>query len=527
MTRDMTCRVAAAVLVAALACGCSPPGKKAVWRPAESTPFSPGKSHVDLLFVGDFSVARGIAEGVTKVGKGDYAWPFQDIKPTLDAADLVFGNLEFVIADTDEGKTGKTYTIRAPTANASVLKQTGFDVVSVANNHALDFSHGGFWSTLQEASKQGLLLTGVQEETGQKPQIVEVGQMKVGFLAFNAHGDEWKHPDLYPRPALYKTADAVAAVKKLRPLVDVVVISLHWGPELSFVPWDWQIKDAHALVDAGADFVIGQHPHVPQPVEEYKGALIAYSLGDFLFDKQSPWLRHRTGDRFFLKVGFDGKKRTSAELLPINHDAWWRPHLQPGQDTQSWWMKPSTSAWTTSDALPKASVARVTADGKATPCDDWLTKRPVLPGGYLRWLERRWACGQEDNAAARAVSATGDTAGTVFREGVWAVPVNDTVRVTYSGVPFASKLVGWAAYTDWVVDNELTQKAPVTAPARLVVKSGDVTLLSTEVAFEKRWHEIEIDTSKLTGTKGELVVEVQGPKRDEPGFLFELRVPKP
>ena len=525
--------VSAAALLGALALAasaCKPPSS-GVWEPAEAEPFAKGKQQVEVLFVGDVSTARGIDQAIKGPGKGDARYPYGDIKPVLDAADLVFGNLECVVSDSEEGKTGKTYAIRSPVKNASVLKDVGFDVVSVANNHALDFSHGGFWSTLREASKQGLLLTGVREADGQKPLIVEVGALKMGFLGYNAHGDEWEHPELYPRPSLYKLDDALADIKKARPLVDVLVVSMHWGPELSLLPWDWQERDARKMIDAGAALVIGHHPHVPEQVEEYKNGLIVYSLGDFLFDKQSPWLRHRTGGRFFLKVKFDGKKRTGFELIPVNHDTWWRPHVQPDQDVTSWVRKKDAAKWRASLQLQKAAVERVRVGGPVEgggpnmvdACDQWQKKRLVLPGGYLRWLTPRWSCDDEDKRPGDAIARTGETAGTVMREGIWVSPGDDVVRLTFKDVPFHNALSLYAGFTDWVIDNEQKQKTPVTDPVEVTVKSGAVVLTTFVVPFEKGWKDAPpIDTTKLAGTKGELVVEVKGRRRDEPGFVVEL-----
>jgi poly-gamma-glutamate synthesis protein (capsule biosynthesis protein) len=521
------------------ACGaCAPgPDQDGTWTPAARAPFAPGKKQVSLLFTGDLSLSRGIEDAIEKNGNNDPRFPYSDIAPLLDRsapdrADLVFGNLETVISDSDEGRTGKRYTIRSSTKNAAVLHDVGFDVMSVSNNHALDFSHVGFWSTLQHAAAQGLLLTGVQERTGQQPLIVEVGTMKVGFLGYNAHGDEWRHRRHFPRPSLYDRDKALGDIESLRPLVDVVVVSIHWGPELSHVPWPWQVTEAHALVDAGADLIIGHHPHVAQQVEEYKGALIAYSLGDFLFDKVSPWLRHRTGARFFLRVTYDDKKRTGFSLVPVNHDQVWRPHVQPDQDTASWIAQPDTSAWRASRAVADAKVARIDAQGTHA-CADWEEERAPIKGGYLRWLAPRWVCPAEqrdEKQVGDSVAATGETATTIMREGVWLSPGDDTVRITFPKVPFGARLEGWAAFPDWVIENEARVQLPrrkVMTAAHVTVKSGDAVLLDTDVKFKKGWIDFApIDTSARAGTTGPLTIEVAGARRDEPGFVVELVIPR-
>ncbi len=484
-------------------------------------PFSPDKDHVEILFAGDLSVARGLAETIDKNG-GDVTYPFKDIQPVLDTPDLVFANLECVLSDSDDEKAPKTYTIRAPLRYASKLKETGIDVVSVSNNHSLDFGYQGFWSTLAEAKRQGIGVTGVQttEDGPQEPLIVQVGKMKVGFIGYNAHGDEYKVAEKRPRPELYKIKRIIENIKRVRPMVDQLVVSVHWGPELSHWPWDWQVKDAHAMIDAGADFVIGHHPHVPEPVEEYKNGLIVYSLGDFLFDKSSAFLRNRTGDRFFVKVKFDGKKRTGFELLPINHDQQWRPHLEEKQDTASWILKPETAAWVASDHIEDAIVSRVGGPA-AGPCDKFSRARPKLAAGYMRWLEQRWLCGNDDNIPGRGVGRSAELSGTVMHTGIWASPENDVVHLEFKDVPLAGTITGFAGFTDFPVEKERKEKSPAT----ITVKAGDVEL-KKEITFAKGWNDLTLDTTKLAGIKQTITIDVAGAKREEHGFVFDLKVPK-
>jgi hypothetical protein len=111
------------------------------------------------------------------------------------------------------------------------------------------------------------------------------------------------------------------------------------------------------------------------------------------------------------------------------------------------------------------------------------------------------------------------------REGVFAAPFDDLVRVTFDDVPFGKQLELFAGFTDWVVDNEAKQKVKVTDPVTVTVKSGNTVLGVLDVPLAKGWRDAPpIDTSALDGKKGELVVEVAGKKRDEPGFLFDVIV---
>jgi poly-gamma-glutamate synthesis protein (capsule biosynthesis protein) len=517
-------RAALALMLSCVACAQPPPAP--LWTPVVPRPFAIGKTRVTVLFAGDINLGRHINQGWASVGKRRPTWLFEQIKPVLDEADLVFANLECVLADTADGRVDKT-AIRAPTANGRALVAAGVDVVSLANNHAMDFGHVGFFSTLRTTAELGLLVTGVDEEgDGQELLLVEVGAMKMGFLAYNPHGDEWDHPSWYPRSTLYDLDDVIDDIERARPLVDQLVVSLHWGPELSHAPWPWQRDHAHEIVDAGADFVIGHHAHVQQEVEQYRGKLIAYSLGDLAFDKRTPWIRSRTRPRFLIAADFDGATFLGHRLIPITHDEQFRPLPAPGQDIESLLARPDTSRWRASRAIEDAEVVR---DGRA--CDDFTTARRRLPGGFLRWLSRRWLCPTDAARPGDAVAASAELSDFVLRHGVWASPGDASVVVRFEDVPLGDALdvvVGWP---DWVVDNELEHSVgplfePELSPVLFEVRVDDRLLLVETVLLEKGWHELSLATAALGG-EHDVTVEVRGARRATPGFLFELAVPGP
>ena len=188
--------------------GCTPAPKGAAVEPVAAV--AADQTEVSLLLVGDTSVARGVAElinGVEAENKPAHgpAFPFELIAPLLHAHDLVFANLECVLSDSNAEEALKTYRIRAPTQNAQALHDVGIDVVSVANNHAADFGVQGMTSTLQTLKDEGVIAVGAQLTPGwaQPPTIVQVGVYRVGFLAYNQHGDEYGHDNFRPAPAQY------------------------------------------------------------------------------------------------------------------------------------------------------------------------------------------------------------------------------------------------------------------------------------------------------------------------------------
>jgi poly-gamma-glutamate synthesis protein (capsule biosynthesis protein) len=137
---------------------------------------------------------------------------------------------------------------------------------------------------------------------------------KIAFLAFNLYPMDWvKFKDNEPAIAFYDSSRAKDIIGKLKNEVDVIVVSLHWGEEYKRSPTSAQIQIAHQLIDAGADLILGHHPHVVQKIEEYKGGVIVYSLGNFVFDQHRP----ETKKSIIFKAKLSKKGVTEFSTLPI------------------------------------------------------------------------------------------------------------------------------------------------------------------------------------------------------------------
>ncbi len=250
--------------------GCSPP----------STVHSPQsfRSSLTLLAVGDVMVGRAVG-GTALEHTPDY--PFEKVFGAGQGADLVFGNLECAVTSRDFA-VSKLYRLKADPSMAPTLSAAGFDVLSLANNHTMDCGKLGLLETISSLHEAGILTVGAGQDAAEarKPAMAEVRGQKVAFLAYTdvpdgsgafiARGD---------------SAAVVEAVARAKKQADLVVISFHWGEEYATAPLDYQRALAHAAVDAGACLVIGHHPHVIEGVERYKRGLIAYSLGNFVFDQ--------------------------------------------------------------------------------------------------------------------------------------------------------------------------------------------------------------------------------------------------
>lgn len=230
-----------------------------------------------LLFSGDIMLGRAVERRARD--RKDFAFPFRPLMRRLRGAGLTFGNLECVAAT-----TGHPVPFRAHPDMLGGLVEAGFDVVSVANNHAADAGPEALAEMASELGRRGITVAGLRTADGQRPAIVHVHGLRIGVLAYS-----WSAGDTFPapgQPAIAQTRreDMVADVGRARPLVDYLVVSLHMGVDLARRSTEGQRQKAHAVLDAGADLVVGHHPHVPQEVERYRGRFIAYSLGDFVFD---------------------------------------------------------------------------------------------------------------------------------------------------------------------------------------------------------------------------------------------------
>jgi len=228
-----------------------------------------------ILFVGDMMFDRTILAMSMEEG-GDYL--FSCIADYVRGFDLAVGNLEGPITGypsmswmTVPGDLGNT-TFTFPTSTASLLARSGIDAVSLANNHIFDFGRQGVESTREHLPAAGVRYFGDPLDVRRKSALFDVNGLTVAIAGFN----EFLGVD--------SVSTTVSEIGALRADADFVIVFSHWGEE--YVPVvDRQRAAAHAFIEAGADAVIGAHPHVIQESEVYKGKQIYYSLGNFIFDQ--------------------------------------------------------------------------------------------------------------------------------------------------------------------------------------------------------------------------------------------------
>lgn len=234
------------------------------------------------MALGDVNLGRSVGQILLK---GDVAYPFLQIRPVLERHDIVFANLESQIADR-EGETQHPkdrYRFCAPPQAAQALRLGGISVVSTSNNHAFDYGAEALAETIDELSAAGVQWTGTKKDSVDlfPPAIVGRKGIRVGFVAYTEfvnRGGRWASTI-----SMFERNRARREIAQLRKTVDFVVASYHGGTEYADAPSRNTLAQLRALVDAGADIVVGHHPHVPQGIEWYGKGLIFYSLGNCVF----------------------------------------------------------------------------------------------------------------------------------------------------------------------------------------------------------------------------------------------------
>ncbi len=272
-------------------------------------------TEVRLVAVGDIMLGGSAAPEMEKYG---YDYPFVHTRQFLQRADIVFGNLEGPLTDHDVSVDGKQYVFRSPPDKVALaLARAGFNIVSLANNHALDYSVTGLEHTMAALEAAGIRHVGAGRNAreARNPVLLKVGETTVAFLAYSLTFPEafWATDD-QPGTAFgherYVRTDVAAA----RAQADIVIVSFHWGREAITELRDYQTLLGRAAIDAGAGAVLGHHPHVLQGVERYRDGVILYSLGNFVFGSYS-MVATRSA---IAELTFRNGRLHRLRLIPIN-----------------------------------------------------------------------------------------------------------------------------------------------------------------------------------------------------------------
>lgn len=298
-------------------------------------------SDITIIATGDTMLGSWAQQVMIDSG---YAYPFGRIQTHTESADIFFTNLEAPF-----GKTGKPFdkkfTFQVKPDLVKVLSAGGINLVSLANNHTMDFGLPSLLETTTLLDEQQIQYAGAGRnlQEARRPAMMVIKGRKIGFLSYSlTFPEEFWASDTSAGTCFPYAEFVFGDVARLAQESDFVIVSCHWGQELLDTPKPYQIKLAHQLIDKGADLVLGHHPHIIQGMEIYKGKLIAYSLGNFIFGSYSESAR----DSYLLKVTLlEGSKETKAQVIPIsvyNKAVEFRPELLSGAEQESFFRKLKT-----------------------------------------------------------------------------------------------------------------------------------------------------------------------------------------
>jgi poly-gamma-glutamate synthesis protein (capsule biosynthesis protein) len=281
-------------------------------------------AEVTLCFTGDNLLGARMPRLIEQHGE---SWPYGAVLAALQSADIAFGNLECPITDYATKTPGKSwesiqqnrnFIFKAPPEySGRLLKDAGYEVVSLANNHAMDYCAEGMLDTLAALESAGVSWVGAGRNRDEAfaSCILRGNGLRIGYLARSvivpaASRSGENSPGLAWHGSSY-SAELAAAIRDLGKQADIVIVTFHWGIEGQRRHSAYQQQIARRCIDDGALLVIGHHTHCLQGIEMYNGGLIAYSLGNFLFTGKSALIESAV---LRVTVGRDGIRH--VELLP-------------------------------------------------------------------------------------------------------------------------------------------------------------------------------------------------------------------
>lgn len=298
-------------------------------RAMEAFGLKENENEIRLIAAGDVMLSRSVERKM--IEKKNFKYPFIKTAELTSGADITFGNLETPIIS---GRliNASELIFRTDPKSLAGLRYAGFDVLSLANNHIMNFGSKGLEETVKNLDQSGILHigAGMGSDNISRSASLEVKGVKFAFLAYTynidlkktSKGEEYGVSNMDRKRMRQE-------VMKAREESDVVVVSMHAGTEYKTRSGIFQQDFAHSAIDAGADLVIGHHPHVVQEMEKYKEKYIIYSLGNFVFDQM--W-SGETRLGAIAEITFDGKEVRSVRFHPVKIYDYSQPSFIEGKE---------------------------------------------------------------------------------------------------------------------------------------------------------------------------------------------------
>lgn len=274
---------------------------------------------VSFLAFGDINLGRTVGQ---KILNGDVDYPFKKYNIREDSADIVFANLECQVSFQNNETVHPKYNLvfTAPPEAATTLQNSGIDVVSTANNHALDYGYNALRETIEHLNKANILFVGTSnnEKTLFDPLIIEKNNIKIAIFAVTSFVNialkGWKKSIASPDTAVLKSN-----IAHIRDSVDVVILSYHGGVEYRDAPIKKVQDFAEWCTSNGVDIFIGHHPHVTYGVERKGKTFIVHSLGNFIFfQPQHYWTQRSYGLKFVFEKNDSTTNIDIQQFIPLN-----------------------------------------------------------------------------------------------------------------------------------------------------------------------------------------------------------------
>ena len=284
-----------------------------------------------MFFTGDVMIQRCTGlyddQGINRI-ISDY------IEEEMVNADMTMINNEFPFSTRGTQHPDKQFTFRVDPKYTTMLQDMGVDVASLANNHALDYQTDALLDSFTALDNAGIHYVGAGEtkERAEDAIFVEAGGRKIGILSASRVIPvvEWnidiRQPGLF---CTYDSTRLVERIKEVESQCDYVVVFVHWGVERVALPEEYQHNLAKEYIDAGADLVVGNHSHVPQGIEYYKGVPIVYCMGNFIFNDNMT-------DTYATKVTVDAEGKTSLQIIPVDTKDYFTSELT-GDEAQAFY----------------------------------------------------------------------------------------------------------------------------------------------------------------------------------------------
>lgn len=279
-------------------------------------------ARISIAVFGDVNLGRTVGQIILK---GEIDHPFENVREYFSKQNIVFFNLESQLSDqngeTEDPKSNIVFC--GPPVAAASVRRANVSVVSTANNHAFDYGMKGLRETITLLRSEGVSVAGTSFDSSAMfpPSVIERNSIRVGIVAYTQFVNKmesWDGRESWQGyVSVFDSQRVQLEIEDVRKKTDFVIASYHGGKEYADLPDSKTREEMRSLIDAGADLVVGHHPHVPQGIEEYKGRLIFYSLGNFVFHQAPYWTQRGLGIEMQLEKQGGSARLSAVRLVPV------------------------------------------------------------------------------------------------------------------------------------------------------------------------------------------------------------------